>query len=154
MSREVLESIHIPLDVVKHLDLKSGRDNGRIYRVTPPGYKFPAPPQLSKAKPSELVAALESPHSWWRGTPLRLLHERQDKSVVPALLSLAKNGKSPQSRLMAMWSLEGLQTLDVTTILVALGDSHPGLRENAIRLAESRLWSAPELVGNVVSLAD
>src|SRR5690606_25840995 len=37
MSREVLESIHIPLDIVRHLDLKSGRDYGRIYRIAPPG---------------------------------------------------------------------------------------------------------------------
>ena len=35
MSREVIEAIHIPLDVVKHLDLRRGRDQGRIYRIAP-----------------------------------------------------------------------------------------------------------------------
>ena len=39
MSREVIEAIHIPLDVVKHLDLKRGRDQGRIYRIAPPGFR-------------------------------------------------------------------------------------------------------------------
>ncbi len=40
MSRAVIEAIHIPLDVVKHLDLKRGRDQGRIYRIAPPGVPF------------------------------------------------------------------------------------------------------------------
>ena len=39
MSREVIEAIHIPLDVVKHLDLRRGRDQGRIYRIAPPGFR-------------------------------------------------------------------------------------------------------------------
>src|SRR5262249_39803697 len=56
MSREILESIHIPLDVVKYLDLTSGRDYGRIYRIAPPGFRSPPPPRLSKATTAELVA--------------------------------------------------------------------------------------------------
>ena len=43
MSREVIEAIHIPLDVVKHLNLKRGRDQGRIYRIAPPGFRFSPP---------------------------------------------------------------------------------------------------------------
>ena len=154
MSREVLESIHIPLDVVKHLDLKSGRDNGRIYRIAPPGFKFPSPPRLSKATTAELLAAFESPHVWWRETALRLLHERQDKMSVTALQKLVRESKLPQARLLALWSLEGMQLLDNASIIVALGDQHPGVRENAIRLAEARFKSAPELVSKVVELAD
>ena len=154
MSREFLESIHIPLDVVKHLDLKSGRDNGRIYRIAPPDFQFPAPPHLSTASTQELIAALESPHVWWRETALRLLHERQDKSAVPLLEHLACHGKTPQARLLSLWSLEGLQALDVPTILAALDDPHPGLKENVVRLAESRLKSAPELVAKVAALTD
>ena len=49
MSREVIEAIHIPLDVVKHLNLKRGRDQGRIYRIAPPGFTFTPPPRLSQA---------------------------------------------------------------------------------------------------------
>ena len=46
MSREVIEAIHIPLDVVKHLDLRRGRDQGRIYRIAPPGFRYRPPPRL------------------------------------------------------------------------------------------------------------
>lgn len=154
MSREVLESIHIPLDVVKHLDLKSGRENGRIYRIAPPGYKFPGPPRLSQATTAELVAALESPHVWWRDTAMRLLFERQDKSAVARLRTLVKQTSLPQARVLGLWALEGFRDLDVTSILIGLGDEQPGVRENAVRLAEPRLKSVPELVGKVAALAD
>ena len=51
MSRAVIEAIHIPLDVLKHLDLKRGRDQGRIYRIAPPEFRIVAPPPcLSQAK--------------------------------------------------------------------------------------------------------
>ena len=45
MSREILEAIHIPLDVVKHLDLKSGRNQGRIYRHRTLGFPIFARPR-------------------------------------------------------------------------------------------------------------
>ena len=74
--------------------------------------------------------------------------------MVPALRKLACDSPSPQARVLALWSLEGLKSLDATTVLTALGDPHPGVCENAIRLAESQLKSAAELVGKIVSLAD
>ena len=49
MSRAIIEAIHIPLDVVKHLDLKRGRDQGRIYRIAPPGFRHAPPPRLGHA---------------------------------------------------------------------------------------------------------
>ncbi len=61
MSRAVIEAIHIPLDVVKHLDLKRRRDQGRIYRLAPPGFRHHRPPRLSQATTTELVAALRAP---------------------------------------------------------------------------------------------
>ena len=154
MNREVLESIHIPLDVVKHLDLKSGRDNGRIYRIAPPGYTFPKPPRLSTATSLELVAHLESPHVWWRDTALRLIHQRQDLAVVGALTRMASDSQRPQARLLALWSLEGMQSLTPASIAIALNDPHPGVRENAIRLAEMKFKMAPDLVTKVAALAD
>jgi hypothetical protein len=85
MSRAVIKAIHIPLDVVKHLDLKQGRDQGRIYRVTPPGFHYAPPPRLSQAKTTELVAAILRPDAWYRDTAHRLIYERQDPSAIEPL---------------------------------------------------------------------
>ena len=46
MSREILESIHIPFDVLKFIDLKAGRDSGRLYRIAPDGFRYPGPAAL------------------------------------------------------------------------------------------------------------
>ena len=61
MSRAVIEAIHIPLDVVQHLDLKQGREQGRIYRIASPGFRFTPVPRLSHATTAELVALLLRP---------------------------------------------------------------------------------------------
>jgi len=153
MSREVLESIHIPLDVAKHLDFKNGRNYGRIYRIAPDGFHSPRPTRLSKAKGKELVAALESPHGWWRDTAHRLIYEQQDKSLVPALERMVAKSQRPESRLHALWSLQGLNLLKDAVVLAALSDSHPGVRENAVRLAEPRLNSSSKLLDRVLELA-
>jgi putative membrane-bound dehydrogenase-like protein len=152
MAREYSETINIPADVEQHLDLTSGRDYGRIYRIAPPGFRSPPPPRLSRANASELVRALESPHGWWRETAHRLLHERQDKSVVPALRQLAVDSRSPQARVHALWALQGLQALGDREISSGLSDPHPGVRENAIRLAEPRLEAAEELREKILAL--
>jgi putative membrane-bound dehydrogenase-like protein len=154
MSREILESIHIPLDVVKYLDLTSGRNSGRIYRIAPRGFRSPPPPRLSKASMPELVAALESPHGWWRDTAHRLIYERQDRSIVPALEHLVTQSSLPQARVHALWSLHGLDSLSDQMILAGLSNQTPGVRENAVRLAEPRLDKSPELLHKVLSLAN
>jgi len=145
MAREHSETINIPADVEKHLDLTSGSDRGRIFRIAPAGFQVPPGPRLSRAGAGELVAALESPHGWWRDTAHRLLFERQDKTAVPALVKLAAGSASPQARVHALWSLRGLDALDDETIARGLADPHPGVRLNALRLAESRLDASLEL---------
>ncbi|HTI51639.1 MAG TPA: PVC-type heme-binding CxxCH protein, partial [Planctomycetaceae bacterium] len=139
LSREVLEAIHIPFDVLKFIDLTSGRNTGRIYRLAPPDFHIPPPPRLSQASSAELVAALESPHGWWRDTAHRLIFERQDRSLVGSLQQLLRKGARPQSRLHALWSLQGLGVLTDDDLQVALADADPHVREHGLQLAEPRL---------------
>jgi putative membrane-bound dehydrogenase-like protein len=48
----------IPDDIHAAVDLESGRDRGRIWRLTPPNFKTPKPPHLGSANTAELVANL------------------------------------------------------------------------------------------------
>lgn len=153
MSREVLETIHIPLDVVKHLDLTSGRDHGRIYRMAPRGFRSPASPKLGGASTDALVAALKSPDGWLRDTAVRLLHERQDSAAIATLEMLAIEGDPPTSRLCALWTLDGMGVLSDAVVKAALADPVAPVRENAVRLAERRLNGNPEILGRVIELA-
>jgi putative membrane-bound dehydrogenase-like protein len=154
MYREVVEHPwSLPDDIKAHLDLSSGRDRGRIYRLTPPGFQRPAPPRLGKASTKELVATLENPNSWWRETAQRLLYQRQDQSAVPLLRRLAHQSRFPLAQLHALWTLDGLGALEPADVVSALTSPASGLREHGLRLAEPRLKEAPELAEKVLALS-
>ncbi len=140
----------IPEDIHAAVDLEAGRDMGRIWRLTPPNFKRGKNPQLGKASSAQLVSTLEHPDSWWRETAQRLLFERQDASAAAALHDLVRQGRSAQGRLHALWTLHGLGFLSDGDLETALRDSHAGVRENALKLAESR----PALAAAIIKLAD
>lgn len=154
MSREILESIHIPFDVLKFIDLKAGRDSGRLYRIAPDGFRFPGEPHLGALSTADLVRLLEHPNGWHRDTAHRLLFERQDKSATPLLAAVLRKSALPQARLCALWSLQGLKTLEANDLQVALVDMHPALREHAVRLAEPYLKDDPGILEKVIALAE
>ena len=156
MSREVIEAIHIPLDVVKHLDLKRGRNQGRIYRIAPPGFRFTPPPRLSQAGTAVLVAALLRPDGWYRDTAHRLIYERQDRDAIEPLRKMLRPGGAPlpQSRVNALWSLEGLQNLKDEDVRISLNDPVGQVRAMAVQLAARRLGQSSSLLENVLALAD
>jgi putative membrane-bound dehydrogenase-like protein len=151
MSREIIESNNIPLDVATHLDLKNGRDKGRIYRLAPPGFRPAQAPRLGDASTAELVATLEHPSSWWRDTAHRLIHERQDRTCVPALRALLADSLVPQARVLALWSLLGLHEMAEDDLELSLADKSPEIREHAIRLSEPRLDASPKLLERVLA---
>ena len=82
------------------------------------------------------MGQLSSTNGWHRQTAQRLLVERQDKAAVPLLKVLAQKSDFPQARLHALWTLEGLSALDPQMVAAALKDTHPRVREHALRLAE------------------
>lgn len=143
----------IPDDIHARLDLESGRERGRIYRLAPPGFQAPKPPRLSRADAATLVAALENPNGWWRETAQRLLVERQDQSAVAALRALAETSASELGRLHALYTLDGLQALRDEELVRALGDRSAGVREHAVRLAANRLPQSPALRERVLAAA-
>lgn len=140
--REVIEHpASLPPVIKKHLDLTSGRDRGRIYRIKPAGFRRPEPVRLSDAPVSQLVGLLEHSNGWHRQTASRLLCERQDRAAVPLLEALARDSKSPLGRMHAIRALDGLDALSPDIIVTALDDSHPGVRRHAVQLAERLLDS-------------
>ena len=82
MYREVIEHPwSLPPGIKKHLDLNSGYDRGRIYRVEPDGFKRSPTPKLSKASNTQLgMLARHTKDDWQQTTARRLLFE-QGKSV-------------------------------------------------------------------------
>ncbi len=155
MYRETIEHpFSIPEDIKAYLDLESGHDRGRIYRLVSPGMKRIRPPKLGNASTAELVLQLESPNSWNRETAQRLLWQRQDKSALQPLRKLVTTSKSALARLHALWTLQGMDALTSELLLAALSDSNAGVREHAVRLSEPFLDSSPALAAAVSQLAN
>lgn len=143
MSREVLESIHIPDDVVKYLDLRRGREQGRIYRIALEGQQSAAFPRLGDSSTPSLVQYLTSDHGWIRDTAHRLLYERQDESAVEPLRRLLASAHSAQARIHALWSLQGLDSLTTADLKTAMDDRAESVREHAIELGAARAVTEP-----------
>lgn len=132
---------------------RSGDDRGRIYRIYPQGTSPRQVPQLSSMNVEQLVAQLESPNGWQRDVAQQLLVERQDANALPPLTKLAAGSDVALARLHALCTLDGLNALNVDVLERALRDPHPGVRRNAVRLAEPLAAQHPELIGLVLPLA-
>jgi len=153
MYREVIEHpASLPPEIKKHLDLTSGRDRGRLYRIAPTGWKPRPVPQLSKATTAELVALLEHPNAWHRDTASRLLFERQDASAADGIRQLLRNSKSSLGRFHAIGSLEGLHSLVADDVVVGLRDTVAGVRERAV-LASEKLAPSGDVLKALAAMA-
>jgi len=140
MYRETIEHPwSIPDDIKAQLDLTSGKDRGRIYRLSPPNFIVPKSPQLAGTPTATLVAYLHSPDSWWRETAQRLIVERQDRDAVAPLQKIvADRNDSPTARLHALYALDGLGKLDDPDVLRAPRDNPPEVARHIVKLLEQR----------------
>lgn len=155
MYRETIEHPwSIPDDIKAQLDLTSGNDRGRLYRLAPSDLPFSRPPRLSAATTAELVQRLAHPHAWHRETAQRLLLERQDRTALEPLRRLARTASLPQGRLHALWTLAGLDGLTEEDVRAALSDPHLEIRRNAVVLAERYALRFAQLGAAVAALAD
>lgn len=141
--------VSIPDSLKTDMDFLRGTDMGRIYRVVPKGGLpggHKAFPNLNEMSSAQLVEQLKQPNQWFRLTAQRLLLERQDKSVIPALKILFEQSTDARTRLHAIYSLEALNALEASVVLKALKDPHAGVREHAMILAEKYPEALPLLI--------
>jgi putative membrane-bound dehydrogenase-like protein len=154
MYREVIEHpASLPPIIKQHLDLTSGRDRGRIYRVVPEKFSQPPLPKLAAATAPVLVALLQHPNAWHRETAARLIYERQDQAAIAPLVKLASESELPLARLHAMYALDGLGALSAEVLVLRLADKHPRVREHAARLAETKAASSAAVQAKLLALA-
>lgn len=137
----------IPEDLKVGMDFLAGNQMGRIYRIVPRNTKARSmPPDLRRMESGDLVRLLSHPGGWWRLQAQRILLERQDKSVVTALRELFMEHEDARVRLHALYTLEGLGSLDGRLVGKAMEDVDPGVRESAMALSEEFDECLPMLV--------
>src|SRR5688500_17000595 len=97
---------HYLIASIKDRNMEQALNCGRIYLSVPDGSK-PAAVKLP-TESAKLVEYLSHANGWARDTAQRVLVERGDPSVKPALVKLAQTANTPVAKLHALWTLEGL----------------------------------------------
>ena len=153
MYRETIEHPQsIPPILKKHLDLTSGRDRGRIYRVVHEKAESRPLKKLGGASTSELVSLIGDANGWHRETAARLLVERQDPTTTKHLLSLLEQKPRPEGVIRGLYLLQTLGGLTNELLLKQLVAEHPRVREHAVRLAEAFVNKSPAVRTQLIKM--
>jgi|GEM_PF-176522 len=112
-------------DQIKSRDLERNQHIGRLYRIKYKGIntelnqevKVSAQPKkiayLHNLSAAQLVPYLSHSNGWHRDTAKQLIVMKQDKSVINALKTMAISHTDHLAQIKALWTLEGLNALDV-----------------------------------------
>jgi mono/diheme cytochrome c family protein len=121
---------------------------GRIWRLTSDAApRDKAPPRMLNERPAQLVRHLQHPNSWWRDMAQQLLVLKHDKSVAPALRTMARRDTMLVARFHALWTLEGLGALDTAFVREQMRDPGPRMRIQAIRASETLYKDGDKTLG-------
>jgi hypothetical protein len=123
---------------------------GRIYRVVHDSVRRDTGPTLSRRSAAQLVEALSHGNGWWRDNAQRLLVERADRSVTPALGRLAAEATDWRTRVHALWTLGGLDAIEPALDARAIEDPSRDVRVAAIRIAERWLGDPSQTIQSAV----
>ncbi|MEZ5329594.1 MAG: hypothetical protein R3F19_31495 [Verrucomicrobiales bacterium] len=136
--REIIEDYSaIPRHLQQQYGLYAGHDRGRIYRLT--HRDAPAPPSpanMSELDEHSLAVETASPLYWRRQTAQRLLTERGDVSVAPALRENLVANADADSIVVALRTLDGIGALAAEDIRPFFSHPAEAVRVHAYQLAD------------------
>lgn len=141
-----------------HLDPRDNwdKERGRIYRIKPAQPNTDTNPHkpfnLNKKTSLELVELLKHENKWFRQTANRVLADRKDKSILPALKELLKS-KHPIHSLEALWAIHVTAGLDESTALTALQHANPHVRRWAVRFLGDNPHVSHSIAQQLINLA-
>lgn len=125
------------------------KSHGRIWRIRHKSQKSREIPNFYEVKTSELVSYLKSPSIWAKRAAWHQISDRPNtETLVLAkdLISLASdNSQDEITRIMALWSLEGIKHYDQPLLRTLLDTQSDNLRREAVRSLQSFSLSADVL---------
>jgi mono/diheme cytochrome c family protein len=123
---------------------------GRIWRLTHTEFdRDKTKPKMYEQTSAELLAHLSHNNGWWRDMAQQILVQRQDETVAPALVDLARSAKDLQTRFHALWVLEGIGALQSALVKDLLKDPNPRMRMQALWVSESLYKAGDKSFDNI-----
>jgi mono/diheme cytochrome c family protein/glucose/arabinose dehydrogenase len=123
---------------IQQYDLDKVHSLGRIWRLTYEGMpRDRTVPRMHNQTSAQLVAHLGHANGWWRDTAQQLLVLRQDRSIAPALVRMARSRENVLARMHALWTLEGIGALEPALVRELMRDPEPRIQVQAIRASET-----------------
>lgn len=138
MYREVVEHpASLPEPIKRQLDLSSGNERGRLYRIVGRGMGGLSGPLPGNAGSlEELVAFLGHPNGWHRRTAARLLRERRGEAAMTAVRKWVDTQPLGKGRIRGWYLLRDWGALSSADLLAALRAEEPEVRIQGLLLAE------------------
>ena len=125
-------------EIIDRTGLAENVSHGRIYRLVHKDYQPGASAAMLKQSTIELTTHLSHKNGWRRDTAKKLIILRKDRdSALPALEKLVLDPQQKiQTRIAALWTIEGCSAVTQSLITKLLGESNPRILTHAIRVSE------------------
>ena len=137
MCRELIEgAAFLPPQILKHMDVASGVDRGRIWRIVPEGHQPEHRPGWARRRRPSWSRCWSTPTAGTATRPRGCCTSGKTGRRSRPCGSSPPDSKQPVGRAHAFAALAGLGALEPGDVLAALGDPDPRVREHALRLAE------------------
>ena len=140
-----------PAELVGSVDWRAGEDRGRIYRITKKG--APVRKYVPAVSSEDAIKLLADANGWRRYLGQRLIVEERKRSTLRDLEKLLSSARA-ETRLHALWTLDGLGLLEVRHFEPALRDRDAHVRSDAVKLAGQRLSIHGHLLPALGELAE
>ena len=151
MYRRVIEHPEwIPAEWQAKLDLREGQDRGRIYRVLPEGTEARRWERLG-GDPRSWIAGLAHPSGEVRDLCQQELCRAEGEGISENVRHVFNTSEIAVARLHALCVLDGRGALTPDDVRRGITDRHPGVRRNAVRVAE-RFAADLSLLGDLAGL--
>ncbi len=135
-----------------HNDGVIDRDTGRVYRLAAKDARPRKPVDLGKKSSAELVELLKSDNRWERQMANRLLGDRKDRSVLPALTRQLFETKG-QLALESLWALNLSGAFDASLAEKALQHPEPQVRLWTVRLLADDFRLGEKMAAQLTEIA-
>ncbi len=141
---------------IENKGLQKNIGRGRIFRLVHDDYKpdFKKKPNLYNETSAQLVQHFTNvSNGWWRDEAQKLLVIRNDKSVVPALKKFALDPTAHHlTRIHALWTLNGMESLDNATFVQAMKDTDPRVRKTVAWIGEDMMKTDPKAIDQLATM--